>query len=328
MRHDYSQIARDFLRALRGKRSQAAFSRRLGYRTNVAYTWESGRAFPTAATVLAAAARTGIDVRGALARFYRASPPWLSEVDPTSPAGVARLLDDLRGRTSIVELARVAKRSRFAIARWLKGDAEPRWPEFLLLVESTSLRLLDFLATLTDVSKLPSLAIAWAELEATRRAAYDVPWTQAVLRALELTEYKSLERHERGWLARRVGISLEEEQRCLKLLARTGQIRLRRGRWELREVLAVDTRRDAESELAVRAWWLEAALARLRAGDTGIFSYNVFAVSEADFQRINDLYRAYFRQVRSIIGQSEPSQRVVLFCLQLLPLDQHVSKAP
>jgi enamine deaminase RidA (YjgF/YER057c/UK114 family) len=111
-------------------------------------------------------------------------------------------------------------------------------------------------------------------------------------------------------------------------LARTGQIRLRRGRWELREVLAVDTRRDAESELAVRAWWLEAALARLRAGDTGIFSYNVFAVSEADFQRINDLYRAYFRQVRSIIGQSEPSERVVLFCLQLLPLDRHVPQAP
>jgi transcriptional regulator with XRE-family HTH domain len=208
MRQDYSRIARDFLRALRGKRSQAAFSRRLGYRTNVAYTWESGRAFPTAATVLAAAARTGVDVRGAIARFYRAAPPWLTEVDPTSPAGVARLLDDLRGRTSIVELARVAKRSRFAIARWLKGDAEPRWPEFLLLVETTSLRLLDFLATLTDVSKLPSLAVAWAELEATRRAAYDVPWTQAVLRALELTEYKSLERHERGWLARRVGISL------------------------------------------------------------------------------------------------------------------------
>jgi transcriptional regulator with XRE-family HTH domain len=328
MSRDYAQISRDFMRALRGRRSQAAFSRRLGYRTNVAYTWESGRAFPTAATVLSAAARSGIDVRAALTRFYRSSPPWLSEADPTSPLGVARLLDDLRGRTSVVELASASKRSRFAIARWLKGDAEPRLPEFFLLLETTSLRLLDFISMFTDVAKLPSLAVAWAELEATRRAAYDVPWTQAVLRALELTEYKSLPKHERGWLARRVGISLEEEQRCLKLLARTGQIRLLRGRWELREVLAVDTRRDAESELAVRAWWLEAALARLRAGDSGIFSYNVFAVSEADFQRINDLYRAYFRQVRSIIGQSAPSERVVLFCLQLLPLDRHAQETP
>lgn len=321
MSRDYSQIARDFLRALRGRRSQAGFSRRLGYRTNVAYTWESGRAFPTAATVFSAAARSGIDVRAALERFYRATPPWLAEVDPTSPAGVARLLDDLRGRTSVVELSRACERSRFAIARWLKADAEPRLPDFFLLVEQTSLRLLDFLSSFVDVSRLPSLAVAWEELEATRRAAYDVPWTQAVLRALELTEYKRLDQHERGWLARRIGISLDEEQRCLELLALTGQIRLRDGRWELREVLAVDTRRDPRSEVDVRAWWAEVALERLRAGEEGIFSYNVFAVSEADFQRINDLYRATFRQVRSIIGQSEPSERVVLFSLQLLPLD-------
>ena len=66
MRYDYQRIARDFLRALRGRRSQAAFSRRLGYRTNVAYTWESGRAFPTAATVLNAAVRSGVDVHAAV----------------------------------------------------------------------------------------------------------------------------------------------------------------------------------------------------------------------------------------------------------------------
>src|SRR5690606_8723412 len=34
-----------------------------------------------------------------------------------------------------------------------------------------------------------------------------------------------------------------------------------------------------------------------------------------------DLYRAYFRQVRAIIAQSEPSERVVLASLQLVPLD-------
>jgi hypothetical protein len=71
---DYARISRDFLRALRGRRSQAGFSRRLGYRTNVAYVWESGRAAPTAATTLRAAERVGIDVRQALATFYRRTP--------------------------------------------------------------------------------------------------------------------------------------------------------------------------------------------------------------------------------------------------------------
>ncbi|MGC4086496.1 MAG: DUF4423 domain-containing protein [Polyangiaceae bacterium] len=304
-----------------GKRSQPAFSRRLGYKTNVAYTWEAARAFPTAAQTFHAAERVGIDVRDALSRFYRTPPGWLASWEPNSSRGVAELLNDLRGRTSVVELARAAARSRFAVARWLKGSAEPRLPDFLLLVEKTSLRLLDFLASFVDPTQLPSVARAWEQLEATRRAAVEVPWTQAVLRALELTDYQKLEKHQRGWLARRIGISLEEEQRCLRLLSQTGQIRLRAGRWELRQVLAVDTRRDAKAELGAKIWWTEQALSRLGSGQAGIFSYNVFAVSAADFARINDLYRAYFRQVRSIIAQSEPSERVVLATLQLLQLD-------
>ena len=46
--------------------------------------------------------------------------------------------------------------------------------------------------------------------------------------------------------------------------------------------------------------------------------------SAEDFARVNDLYRACFRQVCSIIAQSEPSERVVLASRELLPLDQPV----
>ncbi|HEY5960699.1 MAG TPA: hypothetical protein VIV60_29295, partial [Polyangiaceae bacterium] len=62
-------------------------------------------------------------------------------------------------------------------------------------------------------------------------------------------------------------------------------------------------------------------LDRLENGASGIFSYNVFAVSEKDLATINDLYRAYFRQIRAIIAQSEPSERVVVASMQLVPLD-------
>jgi|GEM_PF-301554 len=330
MARDYRQISRELVRALRGRRSQAAFSRRLGYRTNVVYSWESGRAFPTAALFLEAATRVGVDVRVALTRFYHAEPPWLAEVDANGPELVARLLDDLRGRASIVDLARGVRRSRFAVARWLSGEAEPRLPDFLLMIEKTSLRLLDFLATLVDATQLPSIERAFRELEAARNVAVDAPWTQAVLRALELTDYRALPRHRPGFLACRVGISQEEEERCLQLLAETGQIEFSDQHWTLQQVTALDTRRDPELELGVRAFWVEAALERLRARSPGIFSYNVFAVSEADFQRISDLHRAYFRQVRGIIAESAPSERVVLANLQLVPLDAaaHEPRSP
>jgi transcriptional regulator with XRE-family HTH domain len=322
METDYSKLSREFVRALRGRRSQAALSKRLGYRTNAVYAWESGRNLPTAADALRLAARCGIDVRAALSDFYRRTPAWFAAIEPVSAEGVAALLDDLRGRTSVVELSRAAKRSRFAVARWLSGTAEPKLPEFLLLLDKSSLRLLEFVAAFTDPSRLPSVAEAWQQHEAARRAAYDVPWTQAVLRALELSEYTELERHQQGWIARRIGISPQEEQRCIDLLTQTGQVYAdEQGRLCLREVMALDTRRNPAAEIDIKRWWTELALSRLGGGANGIFSYNVFAVSHADLLRIQDLYRAYFRQVRSIIAESQPSERVVLATLQLLPLD-------
>ena len=38
---DIERVARQLLIALRGKRSQVQWSRRLGYKSNVAYAWES-----------------------------------------------------------------------------------------------------------------------------------------------------------------------------------------------------------------------------------------------------------------------------------------------
>lgn len=318
---DYPQISREFVRALRGRRSQAAVSRRLGYSTNVAYAWESGRNFPTAADTLRLARACGVNVVDALSEFNRQKPAFADRVDVVSPSGASALLDELRGRTSVVDLARAAGKSRFAVARWLNGDAEPKLPEFLMLIDKSSLRLLDFLAAFTDPRGLPSVAQSWRELEAARRAAYDVPWTQAVLRALELSDYTRLERHVPGWIAQRIGISGEQERECLELLSRTGQVYESEGKLLLREVMALDTRREPAAEKRVKRWWTELAVSRLAGHSEGIFSYNVFAVSAEDLRKIEDLYRAYFRQVRSIIAQSQPSERVVLATLQLLSLD-------
>ncbi|MDD9932919.1 MAG: DUF4423 domain-containing protein [Myxococcales bacterium] len=318
---DYETLARDLTRALRGDRSQTAFARRLGYRSNVVYTWESGRSFPTAARFLEAAMRTGIDVRAALSRFYGAAPEWLNGIELDSAEGVARLLSDLRGRTPIVHLAKASGLSRFAVARMLQATTEPRLPDFLRLFEATSLRLLDFVALLVDPERLPSVARTWRDLEATRQAAYDEPWTLGVLRALELEDYARLPAHRPGWIAHRIGISEAQEGRCLGLLERSRQIRMVDGRWQLSRVLTVDTRRDSGMARALRAWWTRVALERLEHGADGIFAYNLAGVSARDYDRLSDLHRAHFRQLRAIVSQSEPVERVVLFNSHLLGLD-------
>ena len=90
---DYGQLGAELIRALRGKRSQMALSRRLGYKTNVVYLWEAQKGAPTGVGFFRLAERVGVDVRHALEQFYRTPPPWLRDHEPVSVSGVAALLD-------------------------------------------------------------------------------------------------------------------------------------------------------------------------------------------------------------------------------------------
>jgi DNA-binding phage protein len=308
---DHAKLASELLKSLRGKRSQSGFSRRLGYSSNVQYLWESGRAFPKASRFFQIAKSIGLEPDAAVARLYARRPAWLDADGLTTPAGIAALLDDLKGSRSTLEVARASEQSRFAIARWFKAEAEPRLPDFLCLIDALTLRLLDFLEGIVDPSKLPSVAPVWQRLQAARRTAYEVPWSHAVMRALELEQYAKLANHVPGWIAARIGITQEEEERGLQLLRASGQIRRRRGRFEVVE--AAGARR-------LREFWAREAVRRLEADPALPFAYNLFSVSHADLERIRALQRSYFRELRAIVATSRPAQAVALVTMALVEL--------
>jgi Domain of unknown function (DUF4423) len=317
---DFSLLAAELVRALRGKRSQMAVSRRLGYKTNILYIWEAQKGAPTATGFFRLATKVGIDVRRAIEQFYRATPQWLRDADLDTSSAVGALLNDLRGNTTIVESARSLRVTRFALSRWLKGTAEPRLPDFLQAIEALSLRGLDFVAAFTDPTSLPSIATEWSALHQARTAAYARPWSHAILRALELEQYKALRVHRDGWLAGALGISIDEERDCLALLAQTGQVEFVGKKWKLARVLTIDTRKDPHAALRLKRWWGQVGLERLESEAPGVFSYNLFSVSHADLKRLEGLQRAYFRELRSIVAQSTPSETVAVVNLQLFSL--------
>lgn len=318
---DYDTLASELIIALRGRRSQVAFSRRLGYKSNVAYAWEAGRRAPTAAEALRAAARVGVDVPAAVRRFYRGEPAWLAAHDPASPDGVRAWLTDLRGDTPVSRVSQASGLSRFAVSRALSGESEPRLPDFLRLVEACSLRVLDLCAALVDPDGLPSVRMRWRRLEAQRRLAIEQPYTQAVLRAVELADYHDLPRHTDGWIAARLGLDPEVEAACLELLAQAREIRWDGLRWRPAGALSVDTRSEPEASRRLKAWWARVGLERLGQDPQGLWSYNVISVSEADYQRIRELHRVYFRAVRAIVASSSPAERVCLVNVQVFALD-------
>lgn len=315
-----TSLASEFVRSVRGKRSQAAFSRRLRCKSNVVCSWESGRRWPTASKWLWACERSGRDVQGCLVSFYRGQPAWLSLQSPATPEGVAALLMDLKGSTPLGEVARRSGLSRFAISRYLKGQAEPKLPDFLGLIEALSLRLLDFLAAFVDIETLPSAREPWQKLQAARQAAYDLPWSHAVLRVLETQRYAQGGAHQPGYIARQLGIAEAEERTCLEALVTAGQIDWDGERYRVPTEHVVDTQQDPQAGQRLKSWWAQVARQKLERGLPGRFSYNLFAVSRADYERIEALHLAYFREVRAIVAASSPAQQVALVNLQLVPL--------
>lgn len=318
--YDYAQIAAELIRALRGKKSQTALSRRLGYKTNVLYIWEAQKGAPTASGFFRLIERLKLSPEQAIESFYRRRPDWLDRVNLCAIEGPAALLHDLKGKRTLVETAAALSSSRYALARWLSGEAEPRLVDFLEAIEVTSLRLLDFVAAFVDPALLPSLRAPWSRQQEATRAAYEMPWSHAVLRALELEAYKKLRAHRAGWLAERLCIDPGTELQALELLHRTGQIEFRNKKWRINQVLTIDTRRDPEAASKLKAWWFGVGKQRFEQGTAGVFSYNLFGVSHKDMARLEELQRAHFRELRRIVADSEPVETVAVVNLQLFSL--------
>lgn len=316
---DYSVLSQELVRAVRGKHSQTAVSRWLGYSTNALYRWESGQDAPTAARFFTLVARCKVDLAAALHRFWRGSA--YVPVELTEPNGVATLLRQLRGKVPIATVAERAGATRSQVSRWLSGATEPRLPQFLAVMEASSLRLLDFVAELVDPARLPSVSDAHRSLDALRQAAHSAPWTQAILRCLELADFEVADHLTATWIAKRIGVPRDDVEKGLTLLELTGQIERKAGRYHIARVLALDTRRDPESTRALRSFWLEVGQTRLKSRQPGLWSYNVFGVSKADLVKLHQLHASYYSQMRAIVASSEPVETVAVACSQIFALD-------
>jgi hypothetical protein len=318
---NFDAVAAEFVRALRGRRSQVALSRRLGFRTNVLHTWERRKRSPSAGQLFEFASRAGVDVRAALEGFFQRRPRWLGEFEPRSEGSVAALLNELRGALSVAELSRQTGFSRFALARWLAGTAQPKAGALLAVVHHATQRLPDFVAAFTDADALPSLQGEVARLRAAREVATRRPWSQLILRLLELPAYRELPKHQPGWMAERAGITLDEEAATLALLVEAGQVERGKTHYAPRALEALDMRHERETVVQQRAFWAGVAAQRAPSAPDGLCAYNICTLSRDGYRRLRELQRKYLLEARALIAESEPEECAALLQVSLFPFE-------
>ncbi len=224
-------LTRQFLRALRGHRSQTAFARRLGYRSNPIANWEAGRHFPTAGEAMRAAARVELDVMGALEQVGGAragAPRSLDDHD------LAHWLSALRGPLSLADIGERAQASRFQVERWFAGRTRPRLPQFFALVDAMTGRLGEFLLRLVPLEALPALTEPERVGRLTRELIKRELWMWPVLCVLSTRAWAdATEPLGAAWIADRLEIPVETVDRCLSGLISLGVLRWHLGRWAL-----------------------------------------------------------------------------------------------
>jgi transcriptional regulator with XRE-family HTH domain len=308
------QAASEFLRVLRGPRSQQQWARRLGYRGNPLTDWERGERFPTAEEALRVAALSGVDVLGAFTRFTPSVP-----LTSTSSAALAVWLSALRGNTSMAELATRVGASRFSVARWLSGAAKPRLPDFFRLVDALSGRLPEWAAELVPIESLPALAARFRAAQAAKHLAFELPWSEALLRLLETEGYRKQRKQRATYLAACLGISAAEVETCLARLLTADVIEKRGNTYRVKAQSAVDTQGGRAALHALKRHWSLVAAERAATPRDGDFlAYNVVSVSHADLARVEQLLRRTFREIRTLVAASQPEQAAALINLQVV----------
>jgi hypothetical protein len=166
---------------------------------------------------------------------------------------------------------------------------------------------------------VPELLGGYLRRTAAKRVAFDLPWTEAVLRVIETAAYQRLEAHSPGYIAARLGLTLEQETAALERLQQSGILEFSKGRFRDLQAFTVDMAAHPEDVQRLKAHWTQVCLERLRSPlPQDWLAYNVVSVAESDLHRIREILRMTFREIRSIAAASSPVQTVALLNLQLI----------
>lgn len=315
----YDRVAKQLLRALRGGRSQSGVSRRLGFRSNVAAKWEAGQRMPSASAVLTFGRRLGKDPYPALCRF---APKARAALGSSTRPALAAWLSVLKGSQQVGAVAERSGLSRYSVGRILAGKTEPRLPQFLALLDALTGRVEDLLDAWVGIEQVPELSARFRRSRAAREALFERPLCLAVMCLLDTTSLDLPLTAQRERIARTLQVDLGEVDACLGTLEGGGVIRLNDDRYELSGSLTIDAQSTPEEERAARSFWTGMAHERSKTPDSGdVCSYNVFSISRADYGKLEQLQRDFYRGARALVAASEPTDVAGLLVVQLVAWD-------
>ena len=101
------------------------------------------------------------------------------------------------------------------------------------------------------------------ELAAARELVAKIPWSPAVLLAMQTEAYLELPAHKAGWLSERLGLPIEIEVECVHLLRTSGQVLAKGRQLRVARVQSIDMRADPLAGKRLKHWWASVGLTHI-----------------------------------------------------------------
>lgn len=311
--YDWAELSQQLVRWWRGEKTQLEASVELGLRSNVFSGWERGAAQPRGSLALRCARYAGRPVDD-LIRLLGGR--WSEDIPLDSREGVALLTGAIVGKRTVREVAEQAGLSRHALARYANAQAEAPLSALLAVIATTG-KLRPVLEILCEPAELPLLASTWAEHALADPVFENAPQDSDVYLLLYLDAYAALPAHQPGWIASRLGLSLEEEQASLQALLARGLVELVDGRYEpVPEQVGHFFEPDAEQRLRKRAWMRR----RIFQGRLRHQNMSIGLVTQAEALRIKRILVECTEEVNRILTLSEGREEAITITVGLRTL--------
>jgi len=316
---NYSIVITELLRALRGKRSQVGLSRRLRFRFNQIYRWESGQTKIGWTDFVRLTEVVKVDL-GKIIRMLR--------VFDHHPSEHVKLVESMIGSRKIVQIARDMKCSTSVLSRWLNGRTTPSLEQMLRLMQATDQSVIQFLDAISPIEdSFPSLREKHQALKRRIEFFHCFPDATLVIRLMETDEYRRLTRYERGWFARRLKIPIAEEKTIIETLVRLELVEMCANKpvpivtEHIRTISTYEQRRKTDK------YWQQMGAKVLDISDRptifSSFGYWAFSCSEEARKKVREAEHAFYQTVGNIVNTDQPASgrsTVMALYSQLLDL--------
>ena len=320
-------LAQELVHACRGRRSQTALSKRLGFKSNQLYRWEAGLRGIGWPDFAALCQSCGLPLKQTLTTRlgYYGPPEDVSSL-------VSFLLGDLPIKTAEERLGFSLQMLR----RWRRGDGIPDLYQILKVVDVLQGRLLEFVNGIVGPNKIDTLKDRQERSHQERVIRNSFPMSNVVCSILETEDYKKHSTHPSGWLANVLGISIQDECHLLELLMQVGAVTLTDGKYvSTGKGLELSTA-DIAVSIRNRAYWSKFAPSMLDQSTSippgSMFGWTVFAISESAFQQVREKLREAYSQILATANsdlQGKTSVKIInLQCVDFMEFRQSGAMLP